>query len=173
MKLSKNDMLRNTSLNWKCYNYDLVIHCFRKFGLLKIHKVNVPQRIIVSSINTTFYFFAKFLNKIISDNITHTEYQVKNFELCVALSSKTIPESHSLVSLDVVSLFTNVPLDLALNSIGKRWEYVLKRIERSIKITKGDFRRLLILFYLQLISRLITKFISKFLVPLWDLLYHL
>jgi len=74
--------------------------------------------------------------KIISDSIPYTEYRVKNsFELCVALSSKTIPESYSLYSLDIVSLFTNVSLDLALNNISKMWEH----IERSTKITKNDF----------------------------------
>jgi len=86
---------------------------------------------------------------------------------------KTIPESYSLVSLDAVSLFTNVPLDLALNSIGKKWEYVLNVLNVLPKSQKAISWRLLILFYLQLISRSITKFISKFLVPLWDLLYHL
>jgi len=40
-----------------------------------------------------------------------------------------------LFSLDVISLFTNVPLDLAINSIGKRWEY----LERFTKITKSEF----------------------------------
>jgi len=45
----------------------------------------------------------KYLNKVISDNIPHT-------------SSKIIPESCMLFSLDVVSLFTNIPLDLTINS---------------------------------------------------------
>jgi len=41
------------------------------YGLPKLHKVNVPLRVplIVSSINTTLYPIAKFLNKIISDSI--------------------------------------------------------------------------------------------------------
>jgi len=43
-------------------------------------------------------------------------------------------ESYILVSFDV-SLYTNVPLDLAIESITKRWDY----IERSTKITKNEF----------------------------------
>jgi len=34
-----------------------------------------------------------------------------------------------------MSLFTNVPIELAINSINKRWEY----IERHTKIPKTDF----------------------------------
>jgi len=55
--------------------------------------------------------------------------------LCDAFSSKTIPELCMLFSLDVVSLFINIPLDLAINSITKRWEY----LERFTKITKSEF----------------------------------
>jgi len=108
----------------------------KAYGLPKLHKVDVPLRLIVSSVNTTLYPIAKFLNKIISDSIPHTEYRAKNsFELCVALSNKNIPVSHSLFSLDVVSLFTNIPLNLALDSINKRWEHV----QRFTKIIKEDF----------------------------------
>jgi len=82
---------------------------------------NAPLRIIISSINTTLYPFVKFLNKIISDNIPHSENQVKNsFELCSTLSTLTIPESYILAIFDVVSFFTNVPLDLVMKNIDKR-----------------------------------------------------
>jgi len=108
----------------------------KAYGLPKLHKVNAPLRLIVFSINTTLYPIAKFLNKIISDSIPHTEYRVKNsFELCAALSNKNVPVSHNLFSLDVVSLFTNIPLNLALDSINKRWEHV----QRFTKIIKEDF----------------------------------
>jgi len=108
----------------------------KAYGLPKIHTENTPYRIIVSSVNTTLYPIAKYLNKIISDNIPSTEYQVRNsFELVDALSNKIIPESHILCSFDVVLLFTNIPLDLAIDSITKRWEY----LERATKITKVEF----------------------------------
>jgi len=32
--------------------------------------------------------------------------------------------SFSLISLDVVSLFTNIPIDSALDSISKRWCFI-------------------------------------------------
>jgi len=110
----------------------------KAYGLPKLHKDNVPLRLIVSSINTSLYPIAKFLNKIISSSISYTDYQMKNsFELCVALSKINIPESYKLFSLDVVSLFTNVPLNLALDSINRRWEH----IECTTKIEKNEFLR--------------------------------
>jgi len=72
----------------------------------------------VSSVNTTLHPFAKLLSKIISDNVPRSANQIKNsYELYNALSNRFIPETHILASFDVVSLFTNVPLDLALNSV--------------------------------------------------------
>jgi len=47
--------------------------------------------------------------------------QVKNsFELYEALSGTELCNTYELISLDVVSLFTNIPQDLAINSISNR-----------------------------------------------------
>jgi len=46
--------------------------------------------------------------------------------------------SESVFSLDVVSLFTNIPLNLALDSINNRWVH----IEPRTKIKKPDFLKM-------------------------------
>jgi len=79
----------------------------------------------VSSINTALYPLASYLQKIISNSLVHDNKQVKNsFELYNSLSGTRICNTHILISLDVISLFTNVPQDLAINSILKRWTLI-------------------------------------------------
>jgi len=97
----------------------------RAYGLPKIHKPNIPFRIIVSCINTTLYKFATFLHNVLHKNLPTSRSFIKNsFELVGSLSGRHIDESHVLLSLDVVSLFTNVPLELALEGVRKRWDYI-------------------------------------------------
>ena len=108
----------------------------KAYGLPKIHKNNIPYRIIVSSIGTALYPIATFLHEIISESVPHSIGHVNNsFELYNSLTRKEIPESHILISLDVISLFTNVPIDLAVEGIRKRWSY----IEKNTKIPIDEF----------------------------------
>jgi len=93
----------------------------KAYGLPKIHKKDIPFRIIVSSINTATYALASYLQSIITSSLTLDNKQVKNsFELYKALSGTELSNTYELISLDVVSLFTNIPQDLAINSITNR-----------------------------------------------------
>jgi hypothetical protein len=92
----------------------------KAYALPKIHKKDIPFRIIVSSINSTLYKFAAYLHKILFDNLPQCDSYVKNStELYNKLLGKQIDRNNVLVSLDVNSLFTNVPSDLA--GIKTRW----------------------------------------------------
>jgi len=108
----------------------------KAYGLPKIHKKNYPYRIIVSSINTALYKLASFLQSIITSSLPHDKRQIKNsFELYGTLSGKRICNTHKLISLDVVSLFTNTPQALAINSITNRWTFISKKTN----IPKDEF----------------------------------
>jgi len=123
--------------SYKLHSSDsLLPKAYSKSGLPKIHKENTPLRIIVSSINTALYSFASFLHKITSDSLEHISSHITNsFDLYNSLSGRTVSESDVLLSLDVISLFTNVPLDLAIDSISKRWMY----IQYNTNISKNEF----------------------------------
>ncbi|XP_011858662.1 PREDICTED: uncharacterized protein LOC105556190 [Vollenhovia emeryi] len=108
----------------------------RAYGLPKIHKDNYPLWIIISSINSPLHDLASFMNSIISKSLPPPFSHIDNsYDLFETLSEKTIGESEIFISLDVTSLFTNVPLELALESLTKRWNL----IEKNTKIPKQEF----------------------------------
>ncbi|XP_071638462.1 uncharacterized protein [Temnothorax longispinosus] len=58
-----------------------------------------------------------------------------SFQLVNILNNSRIDDNYTLISLDVVSLFTNVPSDLAIDSICNRWEHLSKNCD----IPKDEF----------------------------------
>ncbi|XP_011859689.1 PREDICTED: uncharacterized protein LOC105557131 [Vollenhovia emeryi] len=101
----------------------------RAYGLPKIHKPECPLRIIVSSVDSPLYSFSFFLHNIIkSSTIPKPQSHILNsYDLVNKLNGRHIQETHDLISLDVVSLFTNIPLDLAEDSITTRWTYISEK----------------------------------------------
>ena len=89
------------------------------YGLPKIHKDGVPLRPIISQIGSYTYDLAKFLVPILSP-LMKNEYSVKDsFAFVNELSS--VQNAPYMSSFDVVSLFTNIPLeetvDICLNRL--------------------------------------------------------
>jgi len=85
----------------------------RAYGLPKIHKKDCPLRIIISSINSSLYSLAAFLHDILYKNLPFPNSHIENsFALIKKLNNLYLDDYYDLISLDVVSLFTNVPLDL-------------------------------------------------------------
>ena len=85
------------------------------YGNVKIHKDGNPLRPIISQVPTPTYHLAKSLNKIITPYIpnTHTIKSTDEFvDLLHSSNCKGI-----IASLDVESLFTNVPLDDTIDII--------------------------------------------------------
>ncbi|XP_071580938.1 uncharacterized protein [Temnothorax nylanderi] len=114
----------------------------KAYGLPKIHKKNVPFRIIVSSVNTALYNLAAFLQEILADSLPKPKSHVNNsFELCTDLSKMKVQKSEILISLDAVSLFTNVPSELVVEGLKKRWKFIKTktRLSRAEFITAVKF----------------------------------
>jgi len=92
----------------------------RAYRLPKIHKPDIPFRLIISSIDSPFYSLASFLQEIIIKHVPNTFSHLDNsFKLTEKLKDIFISDNHILISLDVISLFTNIPLDLAIESFEK------------------------------------------------------
>ena len=119
-------------------------------GTTKIHKLpnggnitELPLRHIVSNIGTASYYLSKYLAKFLSP-LSQSEYTVKNTKQFVQdLKRLHVPgDNYKLVSFDVSSLFTNVPLGYTID-VTLRRIYTQREIETNI--TKKELKDLLII----------------------------
>ena len=80
------------------------------YGLAKVHKPNIPFRPVVSMIGTSEYNLAQYLNTIITPHLPKKYMLESTAGFLQKLKEFTFTPTDTLVSYDVVSLFTNVPL---------------------------------------------------------------
>ncbi|XP_062710961.1 uncharacterized protein LOC134288993 [Aedes albopictus] len=108
----------------------------RIYGLPKIHKENRPLRPVVSTIGSATYNMARFLADVIGKVVGKTVFHVRNsFDFAEEITGVQTSEEEVLFSLDVVSLYTNVPVDYALRCLLERWP----EIEQHTNIDKDSF----------------------------------
>ena len=82
------------------------------YGLIKTHIENNPVRPIISSIGSASYKLSKWLVRILTPlvgNISHTTVK-NNVDLVEKLNDVNVNFDFKLVSFDVTSLFTRVPV---------------------------------------------------------------
>ena len=88
------------------------------YGLPKVHKEHVPLRPIVANIGSPTYCLAKELARIISPLSGQTQSFMKNSAHFVEKVEQVSLDGHDyMASFDVVSLFTKIPIDEALQVI--------------------------------------------------------
>ncbi|XP_058820994.1 uncharacterized protein LOC131683172 [Topomyia yanbarensis] len=101
-----------------------VYHCNppRVYGLPKIHKEGRPLRPVVSTIGSATYRMAQYLAGILNNLVGKTEYHVRNsFDFAEEVSKVRVPDGCVLFSLDVISLYTNVPVEKVYECVEERW----------------------------------------------------
>ena len=80
------------------------------YGLPKTHKKNMCKQHILSATDTYNYSLAKWLDEKLKP-LSLNRFTIKNiFDFSNEIREMDIDPEHILVSYDVVSLFTNVPL---------------------------------------------------------------
>ena len=108
----------------------------RAYGLPKIHEENNPLRIIISDINSPTSILSKYLKTIITQSLPTPTSNIKNSWVFKQKIEKcNIPLNYVLLSLDVISLFTNIPNEMVLIGLEKRWE----PIKNNTNIPKKSF----------------------------------
>ncbi|CAF2138891.1 unnamed protein product, partial [Rotaria magnacalcarata] len=129
------------------------------YGLPKIHKQNVPCRPIISTVGSVTYRLSSWLACHLSTYVgTISQAHVKNSEdLINKIKNFNLTES-KLVSFDVVSLFTNVPVE---NTIEFLENYFKNRTD-TLPLGRDIFMKLLRLA----LSQSAFSFNEKFYVQL-------
>ncbi|KAJ8686063.1 hypothetical protein QAD02_021856 [Eretmocerus hayati] len=130
----------------------------RAYGLPKIHKIDYPFRIIVSSINSPFHQSPKLLSLSISRSCRETGHYLKDiWTLKQDLQGIIIPPNHITISFDVVKLLPSITLQLIMIAIEKRWH----DIENHTLLSKDEFLEAVELifnnFYLQFRYNLVNS----------------
>ncbi|XP_011869804.1 PREDICTED: uncharacterized protein LOC105563102, partial [Vollenhovia emeryi] len=128
-----NDIISESTYKYlNCTNGNLP----RCYGLPKIHKSGYPLRIIVSTIGSPLYNISWFLHKILFDSIPKPKSHIKDgWTFASNIKNSPIKDNELMVSLDVTSLYTNVPKDLIIKGIKKRWN----DISTSTKLSLPQF----------------------------------
>ena len=110
------------------------------FGLAKLHKLcrdnwnaeSLPLRPVISNIGTATYQVSKYLANLLAP-LAKGEYTIESTKDFISkLKDKTVTSDYKMVSFDVKSLFTNVPLDFTIKLILQRI-YDDKLIDTKIK----------------------------------------
>jgi hypothetical protein len=147
------------------------------YGLRKVHKgINPPPagRPIISAIGTYTYDTAKYLVSILKPLRDEAKYSLKDtFDLCSRLKKANEEDELKhcqMVSYDIVSLFTNVPINETIDiilekafsikhrSVVKRTRTVFDRVEVKRKGRKGPNYRPTY----ELVPREITESVEQF-----------
>ena len=107
----------------------------------KIHKEGNPLRPIVDYTGSIGYNSSRLLADVLGPLVGQSDYHVKNSKhLSDSLSTVMIEEDEVFASHDVVSLFTNTPIDKALSVIRDRLvndKTLKKRTKLSVQDIMG------------------------------------
>ncbi|CAF1610357.1 unnamed protein product, partial [Rotaria magnacalcarata] len=88
----------------------------RLYGLPKLHEENCPLRPVMSAIKTVNYGLGKMLTSRLS-HLRQSQYVIKDSSDFVTKLKNTKNVDKLMISFDVVSLFTNVPLTFTIDYI--------------------------------------------------------
>ena len=117
------DLRNNDSISINLYRrlHPSASTCPKFYGLPKIHKSTVPLRPIVASRGSATYNLAQHLTELLKPLVGNSQHHVLNsFSFIQEIKHLHLDPHDILVSFDVVSLFTNVPVDETCDIIKRK-----------------------------------------------------
>ena len=112
----------------------------RLYGLPKVHKENVPLRPVLSSISTFNYGLAKVLTQMLSGLIDKNKMVRDSLSFVKELRGLKNMSTYKMVSFDITSLYTNIPIDETIDIILKQ---LYDTRPTPPLIDRTDFKKLL------------------------------
>ncbi|XP_062709043.1 uncharacterized protein LOC134288377 [Aedes albopictus] len=106
--------------------------CPRIYGQPKSHKQNLPLRPVIPNITAPTYKLARYVANILQSSLRSQYSTYSSFDFCKEVNGFKIPEGYIMISLDVTSLFTNVPRHLVIRNIIERWNEVTTEINLDL-----------------------------------------
>lgn len=89
------------------------LHLSKFYGLVKIHKRNSPLRPITAMIGSVGYLLSKVFNEMLKAIFPRTKYHIKDtYEFVEFINRIKIGVDERLLSFDVVSMYTSIPIEL-------------------------------------------------------------
>lgn len=105
------------------------------YFLPKHHKQGIPLRPISADLEGPMRGLSEFAANILS-KLDKSQYHIRNsYEFCEFISSCELQDDEEMFSFDVVSLFTNAPVNKIIEIIEKRWN----EIEQHTNLSKTEF----------------------------------
>ncbi|XP_046626164.1 uncharacterized protein LOC124307959 [Neodiprion virginianus] len=105
----------------------------RIYGLRKTHKPTCKLRPVVSCIQSPSYKLSRVVHEILTPVVDTFSFNLLNsFQFVDFIRDVELHSDYRLISLDVVSLFTNIRKDLVLKVINESWD----NIKHLVKVPK-------------------------------------
>lgn len=126
---------QNNEINDTIFNQLNPINCQAPYAraTIKIHKNPPKSRILVCSRGSVYYNTAQFLSRLLAPLGKEGNSYIKDSATFVSNLQQTNP-SGTMVSYDVVDLFTNIPLDEALEVLRSKLQTSIKDLDTNLTI---------------------------------------
>lgn len=94
------------------------------YFLPKHHKANMPLRPITADLNGPTRNLSEFATEILN-KLRKSSYHIKNsYEFCDFINDQHFEDGEQMFSFDVVSLFTNAPVNKIIDILERRWNEI-------------------------------------------------
>lgn len=96
-------------------------HAANLYALIKTHKQNAPPRPIVNTRNSPGYLAATIVTQNLSKARDTKKYNVLNSrKACEKIRDLTVAPDEKFYSFDIISMFTNIPVERTIEAVKKR-----------------------------------------------------